>query len=140
MDAMLPVHLAAALLKSHAPVQAATAAAPPGAGAQSPMAGDGLTFEHLAEREFIWLDFVADIGDGGDPTYAVACCMAAPTLLATLPANLADTDDAGLFIPATALPTLSPLVISLSLMLRYMYCILFENLTQCGRRLWCLPS
>jgi hypothetical protein len=76
-------------------MQAATAAAPPGAGAQPPREGDGFTFEHLAERESIWLDFVADIGDGGDPTYAVACCMAAPTLLATLPANLAGNEEAG---------------------------------------------
>lgn len=66
-------------------VQAATAAVPPGAGARPPQEGDGFTFEHLAGRESIWLDFVADIGDGGDPTYAVACCMAAPTLLATVP-------------------------------------------------------
>ena len=48
-----------------------------------PQEGDGFTFEHLAERGSIWLDFVADIGDGGDSTYAVASCMAAPTLLAT---------------------------------------------------------
>lgn len=75
--------------------QAATAAAPPGAGAQPPTEGDGFTFEHLAERDSIWLDFVADIGDGGDPTYAVACCMAAPTLLATMPANLASIGDEG---------------------------------------------
>ena len=63
--------------------QAATAAVPPGAGPLPPQEGDGFTFEHLAERDTIWLDFVADIGDGGDSTYAVASCMAAPTLLAT---------------------------------------------------------
>ena len=68
-------------------MQAATAAAPPGAGALPPQEGDGFTFEHLAGRDSIWLDFVADIGDGGDSTYAVACCMAAPSLLASEPSE-----------------------------------------------------
>lgn len=59
-----------------------------------PQEGDGFTFEHLAERKSIWLDFVADIGDGGDSTYAVASCMAAPTLHATNTgaANVEGTD------------------------------------------------
>lgn len=35
-----------------------------------PTGGDGFTFEHLADREEAWFDFVADTGDGGDPTYA----------------------------------------------------------------------
>uniref|UniRef100_A0A7S1T4N1 Calcineurin-like phosphoesterase domain-containing protein n=1 Tax=Tetraselmis chuii TaxID=63592 RepID=A0A7S1T4N1_9CHLO len=42
--------------------------------------GDGFTFEHLAEREELWIDFCADTGDGGDPTYAVARAMASPKL------------------------------------------------------------
>lgn len=75
--------------------QAATAAAPPGAGALPPQEGDGFTFEHLANRDSIWLDFVADVGDGGDSTYAVACCMAAPTLLATTPQDLAASTSDG---------------------------------------------
>lgn len=35
-----------------------------------PTGGDGFTYEHLADREELWFDFVADTGDGGDPTYA----------------------------------------------------------------------
>ena len=35
-----------------------------------PTGGDGFTFEHLADKEELWWDFVADTGDGGDPTYA----------------------------------------------------------------------
>ena len=60
--------------------QAATSAVPPGAGREPPAAGDGFTYEHLAEREEVWLDFMADTGDGGDPTYAVARALAAPWL------------------------------------------------------------
>ncbi len=62
------------------PMQAATSAVPPGAGREPPAAGDGFTYEHLAEREEVWLDFMADTGDGGDPTYAVARALAAPWL------------------------------------------------------------
>ena len=68
---------------------------PPGAGAQPPREGDGFTFEHLAQRDSIWLDFCADIGDGGDPTYAVAYCMAAPVLLATVPADTSQSSATG---------------------------------------------
>ena len=53
---------------------------PPGAGREPPAAGDGFTYEHLADREEVWLDFMADTGDGGDPTYAVARALAAPWL------------------------------------------------------------
>lgn len=95
------------LLAQKARLQAATAAVPPGSGAKAPQEGDGFTFEHLANRESIWLDFVADIGDGGDPTYAVACCMAAPTLLAKVPAEFAQKDDSGK-IPAGNLVSLLP--------------------------------
>jgi len=38
-----------------------------------------VTFEHLAARlDGAWLDFAADVGDGGRPTYAVARLLAAP--------------------------------------------------------------
>lgn len=30
-----------------------------------PREGDGFTFEHLAARRELWLDFCADTGDGG---------------------------------------------------------------------------
>lgn len=56
---------------------AATAAAPQAAIAPRPVGldapaagGDGFTYEHLAHRDELWWDFVADTGDGGDPTYA----------------------------------------------------------------------
>lgn len=50
-------------------VQAATALRPSGPHAP-PSGGDGFTYEHLAGRDELWWDFVADTGDGGDPTYA----------------------------------------------------------------------
>ena len=46
-------------------MQAATAAVPPGSGGEPPRAGDGFTYEHLASRDSLWLDFMADCGDGG---------------------------------------------------------------------------
>lgn len=61
-------------------LQAAIATTPPGTASDPPRAGDGFTFEHLADRPQLWLDFCADTGDGGDPTYAVARAMAAPGL------------------------------------------------------------
>lgn len=49
-------------------VQAATSVMPPGVGRDPPSEGDGYTFEHLAGRAEAWLDFMADTGDGGNPT------------------------------------------------------------------------
>ncbi|KAK9809330.1 hypothetical protein WJX73_005806 [Symbiochloris irregularis] len=69
-------------------MQAATAAMPPGTGTEPPREGDGFTFEHLADRDSLWLDFSADVGDGGDPTYAVAASMAAPLLHVNVPDGL----------------------------------------------------
>ena len=37
-----------------------------------PREGDGFTFEHLAAREELWLDFCADTGDGGCATLLAA--------------------------------------------------------------------
>ncbi|KAK9862826.1 hypothetical protein WJX84_007158 [Apatococcus fuscideae] len=51
-------------------MQAATAASPPGAGGEPPQEGDGFTYEHLAAKHELWLDFAADTGDGGDSTSA----------------------------------------------------------------------
>ncbi|KAK9835056.1 hypothetical protein WJX81_007542 [Elliptochloris bilobata] len=53
-----------------------------------PREGDGFTFEHLAARKELWLDFCADTGDGGDPTYAVARAMAAPLLHVRVPPRM----------------------------------------------------
>lgn len=64
-------------------VQAATATVPSGGDGAPPQAGDGFTFEHLADRPELWLDFCADTGDGGNPTYAVAWAMAATSLKVT---------------------------------------------------------
>ncbi|KAL3147784.1 hypothetical protein ABBQ32_002515 [Trebouxia sp. C0010 RCD-2024] len=69
-------------------MQAATAITPPGTASDPPRAGDGFTFEHLADRPQLWLDFCADTGDGGNPTYAVARAMAAPGLKVAVPAEL----------------------------------------------------
>ena len=49
-------------------------------GQSAPQAGDCFTYEHLADRNHLWLDFCADTGDGGDSTYAVARAMATPIL------------------------------------------------------------
>lgn len=68
-------------------MQAATATTPAGGASDPPRAGDGFTFEHLADRPQLWLDFCADTGDGGDPTYAVAQAMAAPGLKVAVPAG-----------------------------------------------------
>ncbi len=46
----------------------------------TPSEGDGFTYEHYSERSELWLDFMADTGDGGNPTYAVARALAAPSL------------------------------------------------------------
>ncbi len=79
----------------HFCTQAATSAVPPGAGREPPAAGDGFTYEHLAEREEVWLDFMADTGDGGDPTYAVARALAAPWLPIAGTAAGFDASDTG---------------------------------------------
>lgn len=50
-----------------------------------PAEGDGLTYEHLADRDSLWLDFIADTGDGGAATYSVAAALAAPHLRVALP-------------------------------------------------------
>lgn len=48
------------------PVPLPMAQAATGVGVRgSPREGDGFTFEHLAAREELWLDFCADTGDGG---------------------------------------------------------------------------
>ena len=38
-----------------------------------PREGDGFTFEHLAARDELWLDFCADTGDGGCAVPLAAC-------------------------------------------------------------------
>ena len=67
-------------------------------GPDPPSEGDGYTYEHLAGRPEAWLDFMADTGDGGNPTYAVARSLAAPELPVQTPAHLvasAHTDSEG---------------------------------------------
>jgi len=60
-------------------------AAPSAAGGALPKDGDGYTFEHLSGKEEVWIDFCADTGDGGDPTYSVARCMAARSVTVEVP-------------------------------------------------------
>jgi hypothetical protein len=76
------------IYKHHQNPQAATTALPPGVGPDPPAEGDGYTYEHLAGRPEAWLDFMADTGDGGNPTYAVARSLAAPELPVQTPAHL----------------------------------------------------
>ena len=51
----------------------------------SPDEGDGFTYEHTDDRGELWLDFIADTGDGGNSTYTVASALAAPMLSVRLP-------------------------------------------------------
>jgi hypothetical protein len=68
-------------------MQAATAATSGcGGWGASPRDGDGFVYEHLAHKEEAWVDFCGDTGDGGDPTYSVARCMAARQVTVELPA------------------------------------------------------
>lgn len=78
-------------------------AGPPAAqGKTIPSHGDGLTFEHLADRQGdLWIDFLADTADGGNPTYAVAKAVAAPELHVSDPDRLIRPE----FGHATALPS-----------------------------------
>ena len=46
-------------------MQAATGVGPPGGGSGPPREGDGFTFEHVAGKRELWIDFCADTGDGG---------------------------------------------------------------------------
>jgi len=58
-------------------------------GKRVPRHGDGILFEHFAERKGgMWLDFMADTGDGGHPTYSVARCLAQRTLYVSDPHRL----------------------------------------------------
>lgn len=71
-------------------LEAATAgltgnAAVAGSGGALPRDGDGYTFEHLAEKDEAWVDFCGDTGDGGDPTYSVARCLAAQQVAVEVP-------------------------------------------------------
>lgn len=59
-----------------------------GGGGVVPRDGDGFTYEHLAGKEEAWIDFCADTGDGGDPTYSVARCMAAQHVTVEVPEGL----------------------------------------------------
>eukprot|EP00879_Flechtneria_rotunda_P018990 GHRR01019937.1.p1 GENE.GHRR01019937.1~~GHRR01019937.1.p1 ORF type:complete len:748 (+),score=303.12 GHRR01019937.1:256-2499(+) len=66
-------------------MQAATAASMADSFNDTPAEGDGFTYEHLHSKQELWFDFIADTGDGGNSTYAVARALAAPKL--TVPAT-----------------------------------------------------
>lgn len=53
-------------------MQAATAASMADKFNESPMEGDGYTYEQFADRDELWFDFCADTGDGGNSTYTGA--------------------------------------------------------------------
>lgn len=40
-----------------------------------------LLYDHLDEKDELWFDFIADTGDGGNSTYAVARLLAQPSLV-----------------------------------------------------------
>lgn len=58
-----------------------------------PRHGDGILYEHLADRTAIGLDFMADTGDGGDSTYAVARCLAQREIRVSDPRGLLEASD-----------------------------------------------
>lgn len=49
----------------HNTTQAATAASAADQKNPSPHEGDGYLYEHLESKDELWLDFIADTGDGG---------------------------------------------------------------------------
>lgn len=51
-----------------------------------------LFYDHLSEREDLWFDFMADTGDGGNSSYAVARLLAQPSIQLT-------KDDSLLMLP-----------------------------------------
>lgn len=63
---------------------ASSASCPRCAGLVSPRDGDGVTYDYLADKDELWFDFTADTGDGGDPTYTIARCLAAQQITATV--------------------------------------------------------
>ncbi|GLI59475.1 hypothetical protein VaNZ11_001358 [Volvox africanus] len=75
-------------------MQAATAASMADSFNDTPRDGDGFTYEHLDERPGVWIDFIADTGDGGNPTYAVAAALAAPALTVAVSEDLSPTPSA----------------------------------------------
>ncbi|KXZ46777.1 hypothetical protein GPECTOR_40g511 [Gonium pectorale] len=79
----------------HRTLEAATAASMADSFNDTPSEGDGFTYEHLDERRELWLDFMADTGDGGNATYAVASALAAPVLHVSVPPGFAAASPAG---------------------------------------------
>lgn len=41
---------------------------------------DDLLYDHFTEKDDFWFDFMADTGDGGNPSYAVARLLAQPLI------------------------------------------------------------
>lgn len=39
-----------------------------------------LLYDQFSERDNLWFDFIADTGDGGNPSYAVARLLAQPSI------------------------------------------------------------
>ena len=42
-----------------------------------------LVYSHLSKRNELWMDFMADTGDGGNSTYSIARLLAQPSLCVT---------------------------------------------------------
>lgn len=41
---------------------------------------DDFLYDHFIEKDELWFDFMADTGDGGNPSYAVARLLAQPLI------------------------------------------------------------
>jgi hypothetical protein len=67
----------------------------------APHDGDGFTYEHLAEQEEAWIDFIADTGDGGDSTYSVARCIAATKITVEIPKEMLEASGAPCIPPSS---------------------------------------
>jgi hypothetical protein len=50
---------------THKHTQAATTASAADQNNAAPHEGDGYLYEHLEDKDHLWLDFIADTGDGG---------------------------------------------------------------------------
>lgn len=56
---------------------------------------DEYIFDHLKAREHVWLDFMADTGDGFNSTYQIARLLAQPELTVDCDEHEGDSDDEG---------------------------------------------
>ncbi|MEW5320472.1 MAG: hypothetical protein WDW38_011542 [Sanguina aurantia] len=68
----------------------------------TPAEGDGFTYEQYDDRPELWFDFIADTGDGGNPTYTIARALAAPSLTIPVSKGCSQMAEAALAVAAGA--------------------------------------